>query len=79
MAPNLRSSMSNVAAIDRCGGFPTAAVSWMCHLRSSMNFVSRPIREMTGVLLRSTDRWAKWDQRSASSRRRNVSLAYLER
>ena len=76
MAPGSGCRTSKVAAFDCSGDFPTAVMSSICNLTNSPNFVSRPIRELIGVSLRSTDSSAKRGQRSASSRRRKVSLTY---
>lgn len=69
-----RKGMSNVAALDRRGGFPTATMSSMWSWTSSPNVVSRAIRELTGVSLRSNASSAKRAHRCAASRRKKVSL-----
>ena len=73
-SPSFARSIASVAAFDRCGGLPTAAMSSICRSTRSANLVRRPIRALTGVSLRSTASSATKGQRRASSRRRNVSL-----
>lgn len=58
--------------------FPPAVISSMCCLTISPNVVSRPIRALTGVSLRSTESWVKRNQPSASSCR-EVRLADMGR
>ena len=58
---------------DRCGGLPTVTKFWVGGSTKSANLISRPIRALTGVSLRSTASSATWDPQSAFSRRRNLS------